>query len=208
MTATTFLQIILFINVFIMGVLITTAVRHAKAHFRPPPPPKEEPQPFVTNVTLPAAIKDRLLQASQVEFQTAISHSADRLQQELGSTSEQINNLIRKLVTDIVSSELEHYRAEFTELHKQTVATMGTVKQSIDGHQAELKAQLAQEMEAEKQRLLKQIDTKLSDAVGSFLIETLGHNVDLGSQSAYLTGMLEEHKAEFMKEVGDETPTT
>jgi len=41
--------------------------------------------------------------------------------------------------------------------------------------------------------------------VASFLTETLQHNVDLGAQSAYLTAMLEEHKADFAKEVADES---
>ena len=60
-------------------------------------------------------------------------------------------------------------------------------------------------MLAEKQRLLQQIDTKLADAVASFLMETLQHNVDLGAQSAYLTAMLEEHKTDFAKELSDES---
>ena len=57
---------------------------------------------------------------------------------------------------------------------------------------------------AEKQQLIAQIDTKLADAVTSFLVETLGHNVDLGAQSDYLISVLDEHKAEFTKRVTDE----
>ena len=71
-------------------------------------------------------------------------------------------------------------------------------------HQAELKAKMATEIEAEKQQLIKQTDTKLADAVASFLTETLGRNIDLGNQTEYLVSLLEEHKAEFIKEVGDE----
>jgi hypothetical protein len=209
MTLSTFIQIFLFINVFFIGVLAATALRHANAHYRPPVEPEhEQPHPTVASITLPADVKERLAQASQVEFQTAISHSADRLLQDLGTTSEEINNLIKRLATDIVSDELVHYRDELAQIHKRVEADMGAVKQEMVGHEAELKAKLAQEMELEKKRLLQQIDTKLADAVGSFLLETLGHNVDLGSQSSYLTAMLEQHKADFIKEVGNENPTT
>jgi hypothetical protein len=48
------------------------------------------------------------------------------------------------------------------------------------------------------------MDTKLADAVTSFLMETLQHNVDLGAQSAYLTAMLDEHKDELVKGVKHE----
>jgi len=70
--------------------------------------------------------------------------------------------------------------------------------------QAELEAKLKEEIAAEKKQLVQQLDTKLSDAVASFLLETMQHEVDLGSQSAYLTKMLDEHKAELIKELMDE----
>jgi len=49
--------------------------------------------------------------------------------------------------------------------------------------------------------MVAQIDTKLTDAVTSFLNETLQHNVDLGSQTDYIIGMLEEHKDTIAKEI-------
>jgi hypothetical protein len=78
---------------------------------------------------------------------------------------------------------------------------MGGVSQEVAKHESEVKAKITQELEADKQRLIQQIDTKLADAVGSFLVEALGNNVDLGSQNAYLAQLLEEHKGEFKKEV-------
>jgi uncharacterized protein YjbJ (UPF0337 family) len=130
-----------------------------------------------------------------------LNHSVDLLQHDLESTSEQINGLVKRFAGEIVGDEMERYRSELTKLHKQAETDMGSIKQAISGHQAEIEAKMAQELAAEKQRLISQIDTKLSDAVGSFLIETLQHNVDLGNQSDYLVALLEEHKAEFKQEV-------
>ena len=45
---------------------------------------------------------------------------------------------------------------------------------------------------------------KLAGAVTAFLIDTLGHNVDLGAQTKYLTETLEQHKAELVKELSDD----
>ena len=110
---------------------------------------------------------------------------------------------------------MQRYRALIDELRKQseTTAVGGQSKLAehqaelsarLDERQIELEAKLSDEMIAEKQRLTQQVDTKLADAVASFLIETLQHNVDLGAQSAYLTAMLEEHKAELTKGIVDE----
>lgn len=204
MTESTIFGIFLFIDVFVMGLLTSMAIRHAYAHFRPLKHDAEKSHLSTLNEPLPAAVKERLLKASQDQFQAVMNHSVDQLQHNLDDTSDQINNLIKRLATELVSSELEHYRTDLEKLHEQAEKDFGGIKKEMDGHQAELKARVAQELEAEKQQLIKQIDTKLADAVGSFLLETLQHNIDLGSQSSYLVEVLEEHKADFIKEVADE----
>jgi len=209
MNSTTFFQLFLLVDVFIIGVLSALAAQHAYSHFRPS---KAEPEVNGQKPTLSHAAKERMIRHSEEEFQKVLERSVGSLEHDLESSSEQINTLIKRFATDIVSDEMERYRADFDKLHKQTEKDMGVVKEQMNGHQDELKAQLAQQMEAdraklaeqleaEKQRLLGQIDTKLADAVASFLTETLQHNVDLGSQSAYLVQMLEDHKADFASEV-------
>jgi antitoxin component of RelBE/YafQ-DinJ toxin-antitoxin module len=83
---------------------------------------------------------------------------------------------------------------------------MGVIREEVAKYEETIKARIDQELTAERQKLVTQIDTKLADAVASFLNETLQHNVDLGGQTEYLLSMLEEHKADFIREVGsDET---
>lgn len=199
-----FIQIFLVVDVFIMGVLAAAAWRHAYAHFRPAKHEPESPQPLAATEPLPAAVKEHLLKVSQDQFQSMLHQSINHLQSDLEDTTEQINNLIKRLATGVVSDELDQYRANLARLHEQAEKDLGGIKQEVNAYQTEIRAKVAQELEAEKQRLIKQIDTKLADAVGSFLLETLQHNVDLGSQTAYLTAMLEEHKADFIQEVADE----
>jgi flagellar biosynthesis/type III secretory pathway protein FliH len=206
---TTFLQIFLMLNVFILGVLAVFAAQHARAHYKPQrkqnsmiTPEKAQPHPFDVHLTPEA--KERLVQASMEQFQQVLNQSAGKLQGDLGVTTSHINNLVLRLASEIVSGELEHYRSELSQLHEKTNSDMSGIRTEVAQHQSEIEAKMTQEVEAEKQKLLKQIDTKLGDAVASFLLEALQHNVDLGSQSAYLVAMLEEHKADFIKEVGNE----
>jgi F0F1-type ATP synthase membrane subunit b/b' len=200
----TWLQIFLFIQIFIAGFLAAVAARYAYAHFRPARPAAQTPKSPAADEYVSPAVKEHLRQASQVQFEAVLKRAAHQLQDELQMSSEQINNLVNHLATEIVSGEMERYRQELSRLQDQANTEMSGIKTAVSKHEAEIKAQMAQEIAAEKQRLLKQIDAKLADAVGSFLLETLGHNVDLGSQSSYLVTMLEEHKADFIKGVGDE----
>ncbi|HET8883889.1 MAG TPA: hypothetical protein VFM68_00255 [Candidatus Saccharimonadales bacterium] len=213
----TLLQLFLLANVFLIGVLTALAVRHAYAHFRPPTQHEsDKPHPTPQRMNLPPAVKERLLRSSQANFEAILNRSASELQHDLKATSIQLNRQLEKLGAEIVSDEMKRYRESLDKLRQQAEATLGGAQTEIANHQAELKVKLAErqteleaklteDMTAEQQRLVAQIDTKLADAVASFLTETLQHNVDLGAQSAYLTAMLEEHKAELTKGVTDET---
>lgn len=193
----TFFKIFIYFDVFLIGALTMLAARHAYAHFRPDKHEPERPH-------LSQAVKDRMLHTSEMQYKSVLDHSVKKLENDLNSSAEQINGLIKRFAGEIVGDEMEKYRKGLAQLHEQAAADMSGIKQAVAGHQAEIEAKMLQEIEAEKKFLIQQIDTKLADAVGSFLIETLQHNVDLGSQNDYLIQMLEEHKADFKKEVTDE----
>lgn len=208
-----FLQIFLYVNVFVIGALTAVAIRHAYAHFRPHP---DEKKALDQTPKLPAAVKEQLLQTAQTNYQKVLDRSANELQDDLQKTAAKLDEQLNKLGTQIVGAEMQRYQASLETLRKQTEAAIGSGNTDIAAHQADLKTKLTKRQEelekkleeditAEKQHLLEQIDTKLADAVASFLVETLQHNVDLGSQSAYLTSMLEEHKEDFAKGIKDET---
>jgi F0F1-type ATP synthase membrane subunit b/b' len=217
MNPTTFLQIFLLVNVFLIGAIFATALRHAYAHFRPHPHEIEKPhQPKAPSVQLPAEVRDHLLQTAQANFQSVLDHSNAELEHDLKTTVAQLNSRLEKMGVDIVNDEMRRYRMDLDQLRKQTEANISgaqteivqhqtDLKSKIDQRRAELEAKLEEEIAAEKQLLIQQLDTKLADAVASFLSETLGHNIDLGAQSAYLTSMLEEHKNDLIKGISDET---
>lgn len=210
MSGDTLFQIFLYLQIFVMGALAAVAARYAYIHFKSSSSsaaPVTPHAPQQQNEPLPPVLKERLLEASQIKFQDVLNNSAIQLQQGLEVTNGHINNLVLRLATEIVSGELERYRNDLDKLHKQAEKNMAGISEEVAKHKAEVEAKITQEIEAEKQRLIKQIDTKLADAMGSFLAEALQHNVDLGSQSAYLVSLLEEHKADFIKEVGSEDKT-
>lgn len=200
----TFLDIFLITNAFIIGGLVTIAVQHAYAHFHPP---KEEPKrtPVDTTPHLSTAAREQLLAEAQKKYQVMIDHTAQEFQKDLGATSSILTTQLHKIGSKIVNDELDQYKNALRDMHVQADDAINGGRKDIEAYRQEMKTKLNEEMAAEKARLIAQIDTKLSDAVVSFLIETLQHDVDLGAQSAYLTKVLEEHKDEFKKGVSDES---
>ncbi|HSX36866.1 MAG TPA: OmpH family outer membrane protein [Patescibacteria group bacterium] len=199
-----YLQIFLYVDVFFIGVLATIAVRHGFAHLNLKKLSLPKGHTASQGGHLPPSVREHLLEEAQIGFRSVLNQSAKELQKDLEDTATEINKLVEKMGTEAVATELERYRAKLEKLTEDAEEKIGGAGAEIAEHQGNLKAKLEEEMAAEKQRLLAQIDTRLADAVSSFLIETMQHDVDLGAQTAYITKMLEEHKQEFTKGVADE----
>lgn len=198
------LQIFLYCNVFLIGVLAVLAIQHAYAHFKPHEHDAEHRHAQPEGGHLPPAVRQQLLEDAQKDFERVLKRSATELQTDLADSAESIKKQVDTFSNEVIKQELTNYHAKIAELEKQTESVVNGMHQQITSHQDDLKAKLTESIEAEKQRLVQQIDTKLGDAVASFLSETLQHNVDLGAQAPYLMSVLEEHKAELAKEVAGE----
>lgn len=211
---TSFLQFFLLINAVLIGVVAAVAVRHAYAHFHPDKHDAEK-HPAQPVVKLSPTVREELLEKAKGNFEKILDGAASQLQLDLSRTSAQLNKQLETLGNEIVSDEMKRYKASLEELQKNTEVSITSTQDQLSQHQDDLKAAMAEhqkemlaklneEIGAEKDRLLAQIDSKLADAAASFLIETMQHDVDLGAQVPYLTRMIEEHKDDFKKEVGSE----
>jgi hypothetical protein len=201
----TFLLLFLFANVFVIGALVMLGAQHAYEHYRGD---KHKAKIPMQNGHLPPSIREHLLEEAQKNFQHILDSSATELHHDLRATAEQLNKKLDTIGNDILGREMQHYQEELEVMRAKAEAAISGAQTDITARQEQLKAQMAQEVEAEKQRLIGLMDTRLADAVGTFLLETLQHDVDLGAQSKYLTTMLEEHKGDFTKELTGETAAT
>lgn len=206
--STTILAILLFAQALALGSLVTLAVQYYRRHYGSTYHETEVLHPIDPEEVLSPQVKNRLIEESELKIQSALNSTAHKLNTDLDASAIEINRLVKRLATDIVSGEMERYRLQLGQLHENADKQMSAIREEVARHEAAIKARVAEELAAEKKSLVAQIDTKLADAVASFLNETLQHNIDLGGQTEYLLSMLEEHKAEFIKEVGsDETET-
>lgn len=212
----TFLQLFLLLNVFLIGIVTAIAIRHAYAHFKPQTHDAEHSHRTVTQqAQLSPQVKARLMKAAEMKLEAVLERSAVQFEKSLQETTIRLDRQLERLGTKVISDEMTRYNKALEDLQAHTQLSIGGAQSEIAKHQDELKAKLAerqteleaqltQEMEAKKEQLTRELDTKLADAVASFLIETLGHDVDLGAQSAYLTKMLDAHKDDITRGIKSE----
>lgn len=213
-----FLEAFLVVNAFVLGVVVTLAIQYGLAHRRSQKTPTKAAQ---NNAPVPAAVRERIAKQAEENFQGIVNRSALQLGRDLGDTGTQLNKLLEKFGSEVLDDEMRLFRANVAEIRAATQGSLAgaqdqitqqqtAILQSLATRQADLDAKLAQrqtELETEleqsfatqKDDLTKRLNEKLNDGVLAFLLETLGHDVDLGAQADYLIATLEANKAELIE---------
>ena len=216
------LQIFLIINVFILGAAIALAIEHLWLHFHP----RDFKVDGEDGVHLPMQVKERLLKVAESDYEDILNKSVSDFKGDLNKTTSKINDALTQVSGDILGEEMDRYKKTLNELREEAEQTRSQAQTDVERHQAELEGLIierqkvleakflerhtALEKQAEadvmaaKKAYIERIDTKLADAVSSFLTATLQYNADLGAQEPYLLSELEKHKNELIKEVTDE----
>lgn len=141
---------------------------------------------------------DKDLQAQQAKTQAQQQDIEAKLAHHQTEIETQLRDHQNKLISAI--NEREQRIAEIQSELENDLVSRQTAQAAL---QQKFEDQLAVDIEAKKEFLIKQIDTKLTDAVTSLLIESLGNNIDLGAQGPYLTSLLEAHKDEIKNGVNN-----
>lgn len=204
----------LYINLFIIGVVTTLALQAWRAHRRQKATEKRLHLPKKT-LSMPNALREQLLDQAWHEFETMLDRSRTELAHDLESTTTRLDKQLNELGTTVIKDELAKTEATVDQLRQSAETTIKaieadmikqqqTIGTNLNEYQAKLFGKLGEEAAAAQANLKATLDAKLSDAVASFLVETLRHDVDLGAQMPYLLKTLEEHKAELIAEVTNE----
>ena len=198
-------EIFLFINALIIGALIVLFVQHLAAHHRTKKP---QPKPHTAEVRIPRDVRDRLIQEAEGQLQDLFSRTAHGLEEDLTESTQQMSTHLQTIFSEIIAKQQKEFNAAQASLGSvgnDVLERLKTETQSADQQlleqlaisKAELAKKLAETAAARREELLATIDSTFSDAVMSFLLETLGHGVDLGAQTPYIMARLEENKALF-----------
>lgn len=200
--------ILIVINALAVGIIGTIAVQHGVAYFKK----GDERKNNVAAPRMTADMRQELLAEAEEKFRQEISAAASQLHDDISTTTGDLSSHVTKVGGEIISLEMQRYRDALDALRRQTEQIIQQAQLSVSQHQTEfmnrstdlrteLDEKLRADVEASKQQILSQLDTKVADAVTSFLIDTLQHNVDLGAQADYMLATLEEHKDEIINEV-------
>jgi len=127
--------------------------------------------------------------------------SALRLQHSLDNTVDRLAAALDEQTGSQLSQEFEKYEVSLQALRDQSIAEFDKLQKELNSRKAELLQHLEDEIAEEKTKRVAAISDQIGDVVASYLVETLGDQVDLGAQSTYIFAALEQHKEDIKRDI-------
>ena len=105
------------------------------------------------------------------------------------------------MANNTLSGEFEKYQVSLQALRDQSIAEFSKLQKELDTRRTQLTEHLDKVIQTEGEKRLGALDSRMNDVISSYLIESLGNQVDLGAQSAYIFETLEKHQDEIKKDI-------
>ncbi len=124
-----------------------------------------------------------------------------RFKESLNNAVDSLSVKISDMANNTLSGEFEKYQVSLQALRDQSIEEFSKLQKELDNRRTQLTEHLDKVIQTEGEKRLGALDTRMNDVISSYLIESLGNQVDLGAQSAYIFETLEEHKDEIKKDI-------
>lgn len=183
------IQSILYLNVFILGAVITLAIQHFRAHRSSSS--KSGPKESNPESALPPSVRNDLVSDARKQYQDAVARSAAELDKNLAQTTERLKQSLEKLRSNVAQNEQARYDEALAVIRDQAAGIVGGTAEEIAAHQSDLRqhfethqAMLDNELQKEAVRTEMELQKKREDynkKVAEFETQLLEHQKSLES---------------------------
>jgi division protein CdvB (Snf7/Vps24/ESCRT-III family) len=168
---------------------------------------RERPAPKVYEVKVDAG--KVLADVDMTEIEKLTHQQLAKVANEAGARFKQsIENAVDNLsvhISDMASGsllgEFEKYQVSLQALRDQSIQEFSKLQKELDERRTQLTEHLDKIIQTEGEKRLGALDERMNDVISSYLIESLGNQVDLGAQSASIFETLHKHKDEIKRDI-------
>lgn len=138
---------------------------------------------------------------AKIELQQATHDAAQKLHAAIQHTVEQVAMRVDETTQNTINQEFEKYQVSLQALREQSITEFSKLQKELDERRGRMLEALEKEANAELGRRVDLFNNRLNDVVSSYLVESLGHQVDLGAQMVHILQTLQQHKDEIKRDV-------
>ncbi len=167
----------------------------------------ERPSPKVYEVKVDAGKVLADVDMTEIEKLTkqqlakVASEAGARFKESLDNAVDNLSIHISDMANNSLAGEFEKYQVSLQALRDQSIQEFSKLQKELDDRRTQLTEHLDKIIQTEGEKRFASLDERMNDIVSSYLIESLGTQVDLGAQSAYIFETLHKHKDEIKRDI-------
>ena len=147
--------------------------------------------------------REELRNRGRLHFEKIIGENAMFLQQDLRLTTSQLNEYMKNEITRTLQEEFAKYEQSITDAKQLALESINKTQQAIEEQRQVMGQQLLQEIQAEKQRMVKRFEDNMADIVNHYVLLAIGDQIDLNDQLEFILTDLESNKSALIKDLTD-----
>jgi F0F1-type ATP synthase membrane subunit b/b' len=136
-----------------------------------------------------------------LHFEKIIGENAMFLQQDLRLTTSQLNEYMKSEITQKLQEEFAKYEQSITDAKQLALDSINKTQEAIEEQRQMMGSQLLQEIETEKQRIVKRFEDNMADIVNHYVLLAIGDQIDLNDQLEFILSDLEANKEAMIKDL-------
>lgn len=145
--------------------------------------------------------REELRNRGRLHFENIIGENAMFLQQDLRLTTSQLNEYMKEEITQKLEEEFDKYEQSIMDAKQLAIESIQKTNAAIEEQRIQLSQQVTQEIEAEKDRFIKQFSENTADIVNHYILSAIGNQIDLSDQLEYILNELEANKQAILEDI-------
>jgi uncharacterized protein YbjQ (UPF0145 family) len=147
--------------------------------------------------------REELRNRGRLHFEKIIGENAMFLQQDLRLTTSQVNEYIKKEITEKLQGEFTKYEQTISDAKQIAIDSITKTNTQLEQESHTLSVQLHQEFDGEKARMIKRFDEHMAEIVNYYVLSAVGNQVDLNDQLEFILKDLQENKEDIFKDINN-----
>jgi F0F1-type ATP synthase membrane subunit b/b' len=104
-------------------------------------------------------------------------------------------------ITQKLQEEFAKYEQSITDAKQLALDSINKTQEAIEEQRQMMGSQLLQEIETEKQRIVKRFEDNMADIVNHYVLLAIGDQIDLNDQLEFILSDLEANKEAMIKDL-------
>lgn len=149
--------------------------------------------------------REELRNRGRLHFEKIIGDNAMFLQQDLRSTTTQLNDYMRSEITRTLQEEFKKYEQSIADAKQIAMESIEKTVDTIEQQRQFLEQEMKTQSEEQKKRILVRFESEMASIFNHYITKAIGNQIDLSDQLDFIIGELESNKQAILEDIKNGT---